>query len=209
VKILAGFCLIFLLAACSKAPIPTSTSEEPIDLISDPVQVTPATDPSPIRKELSKGVVYIVPLADYSISGIAVSTQRYYSDWGSNVSPIDIAIIWGELVISENRAYISYSQSNRWVYFEWKAGCPVDQSYIEAHVSNTHAIPANDTVRAALLSIKKNEMVVLTGKLVSVSGNWKNEPVLWESSLVRTDAGDGACEVMYVTRVRIYNNIFE
>jgi hypothetical protein len=38
---------------------------------------------------------------------------------------------------------------------------------------------------------------------------YEGTPVRWNTSLTRTDTGDGACEILLVTRARIENRICE
>jgi hypothetical protein len=58
-----------------------------------------------------------------------------------------------------------------------------------------HLIPADETVKDALIQMRKGEVVHLKGKLVLVTADdgWK-----WKSSMTRNDRGNHACEVFYV-----------
>ena len=58
------------------------------------------------------------------------------------------------------------------------------------------------TVKGKLLSIKKGEYVELEGYLVTAYTTDSDSNIYWMSSDTRTDTGDGACEVIYVTDVK-------
>jgi len=51
-------------------------------------------------------------------------------------------------------------------------------------------------VRKKLLSVRRHELVAMSGYLVAVSGPGSYQ---WRSSLSRDDTGGGACEVMWIT----------
>jgi hypothetical protein len=63
-----------------------------------------------------------------------------------------------------------------------------------------HIVPANEAVEEALGSIRRGQIIGLTGYLIAVRSDdgWH-----WRSSLSRTDSGDGACEVVWVERLSI------
>ncbi len=204
--------IILIMGLIAGGTAKTIEHHEPLyghsEVISEPVQI-PVENEQPIQWPLSRGEAEILPIASYSVSGIVVGTKRYDSGWESEVAPIDIAIIWGELTTPEVRRYMKYSQRTRWVYYEWKSGCPVKPEYIESHVSNNHCIPANDRIEKALFKIQKEDEVTLEGMLVKIDGKWDDTTVYWHSSTTRTDTGDGACEVMFVKRVTINGTVFE
>jgi hypothetical protein len=72
---------------------------------------------------------------------------------------------------------------------------------VQTQSSNTHLIPATGDVLDRLKKIRKHDLVELQGCLVSVVFDPEQPP--WSSSMTRTDSGDHACEIMYVTSVDI------
>ena len=42
-----------------------------------------------------------------------------------------------------------------------------------------------------------------------MSGTYDGKTVWWNTSLSRTDSGDGSCELIYLTKARIGNRIYE
>jgi hypothetical protein len=166
------------------------------DFIEDPVQ-SQLSEPQQISYDGRDGPVTINFLAAYHIVAAIKSRQDYSADFPSQVSPTDLALAWGSLNQDDIASHIRYRQSNRWYYFSYDAESPVTKAYIQEHSANVHIIPADKHVAALLRQSRSNDTVELDGYLVEVafaSGSWR-------SSLSRSDAGDGACEVMYVTSI--------
>ncbi len=203
---LTGLFLCFL-SGCDR-PTPTGIDLDEIDTSQDPIQKSCTSD-EPIVKEVKGGRFTMTPLAEYKISGVVVSTETYSSDWDGQISPVDLAIVWGRLTEPENRRYITYSQGSRWYHYRWKEGVPVDDAYIVSHSSNNHIIPANENIRRAIKAIGKKDRVVLKGFLVSLKGTPNGQTVTWNTSLSRTDTGNGSCELFYVSYVRIETKVYE
>ncbi len=64
------------------------------------------------------------------------------------------------------------------------------------------SIPANQNIRAALLHISSGDTIEAYGFLVYVDAVKGESNFWWNSSLSREDAGDGSCEVMYITEIK-------
>jgi hypothetical protein len=148
-------------------------------------------------------------MAEYQLAGKVVSKETYSYGWESEISPLDLAIAWGSLAEPEHEKYISFSQRNRWYFYEYKPGSPFDHSYIISHSSNNHIIPATENISHALRTIRKNDKVVLEGFLVNVKGTYKGGEVYWNTSFTRKDTGNGSCELIYVTKARIGSDVYE
>ena len=148
------------------------------------------------------------PIAQYKISAVILSKKKYFTDWTSIISPLDFALGWGDVAKSENLEHIEVRQTMRWYRYRFDNECAITQNYISTHSSNHHIIPANDNIRKAVLFAKKNDKIVLEGFLVNVSGKYKGGNVTWRSSNSRTDTGDGSCEIMYVTSIKLDTNIY-
>lgn len=200
--------LLASLAGCGRALEVTSIAAYPVDVLQDPVQ-TACDGAKPIIMETKAGRFTITPMAAYRVTAMVTGSERYSMGWNAEISPCDFALAWGDLTKSEVTPYIRYSQSGRWYYYRYKAACPVSGNYIATHSSNHHIIPANDNVRRAVLAVKRNKHVLLEGYLVNVDGSYKGATVWWRSSLSRSDTGNGACELMYVTRVQIDSYVYE
>ena len=67
--------------------------------------------------------------------------------------------------------------------------------------SNNHLVTADTKLLKGIRSIKDGDYVRIKGYLVNLYWNEDGENY-WKTSTVRTDDGDGACEVIYVTDIK-------
>lgn len=205
--IIGGLLILCLFSSCDQ-PQKSGMDFDQIDTSSDPVQRSyRSNDPILIK---TKGSHFtLTPVAEYQLAGRVVSKETYSYGWEAEISPVDLAIVWGKLADTEYDQYMTYSQSNRWYFYEYKPESPLDPNYIISHSSNNHIIPATENISLALKTIQKKEKVVLEGFLVNVKGSSGGRPVTWMTSLTRKDTGNGSCELIYVTKVRIDTNVYE
>ena len=181
------------------APLPPDAAA--IDWRLDPLQKE--TGRAPFGVASRKGEVLLTPRAAYEISAVVEHSERYWFDDPALVSPLDLALSWGEVPTPAYHDRLSFEQS--WRFFFWRTeDMALDAGYVITHTANTHTIPANANVRRALLSLDRGDEVRLGGLLVDVAA----PGFTWESSLVCTDHGDRGCEILYVESVaeggRIY-----
>ncbi|MEK2690309.1 hypothetical protein [Bdellovibrio sp. GT3] len=141
------------------------------------------------------------PLARYKIRARVLSTNRFWFDPGAAISPIDLALGWGPMSDSKVLNELSIGQSLRYYHIKWRTP-PLPKNEMLHHSANVHMIPANKVIKDLLLSLREGNLIELNGELVLFSGKNGGE---WKSSLTREDRGAGACELMYVTSVRILN----
>lgn len=141
-------------------------------------------------------------IAEYQITARVLSTKSYWLGKESDISPMDIALGWGEMATYANISQLSIRQGSRYYRYSWSSdGPPIDSNIIARSSANMHIIPFNDAVRKAIERIKPGQVVRLRGHLVNYTtkDGWH-----WNSSITRTDTGDGACELMYVETVEIF-----
>lgn len=202
------FLFIFIYLSGCTPPVVTDYGVEPLDPTTDPIQIDlSGEDFSEIQ--IGKLDLKLQYKAEYKVTAVVKSKKRYRAGWTSKISPYDLALVWGKLTDPEVDEHISYSQRNRWFYFKYDGNCPVTKDYIYDHGANTHVIPANKNLRRALRKIRADDTIYMEGYLVYVDGTFKNGEVWWHSSLSRNDRGDGACEVFYMTKLRIEDDIYD
>lgn len=204
---LAAAALIISMA-CG-APPPSDVDGTPIDASAEPAQEK-IDDGEPIVIERKGWRFVLTPKASYQIQGEVLSRENYSSGVPGIISPCDIALVFGELYSSSLYRDISWSQSGRWYWWKYDASFPKqDDRYIARWSSNNHIIPATATLRKAARSADEGDLVVLEGYLVKIDADKKGENYFWNSSLSRSDTGDGSCEVLYLTKMRIGENVYE
>jgi hypothetical protein len=163
----------------------------------DPVQVDLDAPKSVYVTNMEKEVE-VDFLAEYTIEAV-IKSKKKYSDYASDISRYDVALAWGDLNSKEIDDYVKYSQRGRWYYYNMDNDCPVSVSYIGERSANVHLIHENNDILKDIRALDEGDHIKLKGYLVKV--NFESGP--WTSSLTRTDTGDGACEVMYVTSVEV------
>lgn len=138
--------------------------------------------------------------AHYLITARILGLERYHFDTLSDLVPEDLALGWGPMSDNKNLLHVEITQSNRFYFWRAPAGTPIPKDSIILHSANTHVIPRDALVARQLKRLRPGEVVTLTGDLVDGvrdDGAWIN------TSLVRTDTGAGACEVMLVSDVAL------
>ncbi|NLN34658.1 MAG: hypothetical protein GX157_01465 [Candidatus Cloacimonetes bacterium] len=190
------------------APIASSAdSTDPILIDSDPIQTSV---PDTLITEICKGKerYTLHPKARYRLNGRIVCYKRYYKGYFHLLSPWDYASLWGD--IDRYLPYLKFDQIFRFCLFKTKHPEKVDIAYIERHMANNHLIPATQNIRRAMGKVKKSDLVRIEGFLVNVTGvDAKNRVINWKTSTTREDTGNGACEIIYVSKLRLNNNIYE
>jgi hypothetical protein len=164
-------------------------------------------EPTPTyQKRITGGTVIITPVATYRIAGEVMSKRKYTRSWGAEIMPFDLALVWGMLTYPHVQKQLSIKHdSTRMAWFRMKGDDPpVDFEYAMSHGSNNHIIPANENIREIIENrVKIHDRVVLDGYLVNVEGRNKEQQISLKSSLSRTDADRGACEIIYVTGIQV------
>lgn len=188
------------------------------------------TDEPDVTKKVEDKNAKMKMLAKYQIAGKIVNIVNYQYEYKTTepnvfaeLSPVDYTIAWGVMAEHSN-LYKFHSDTRRTVTMEKDVS---DSGLLAVSVlhmddysdqySNSHLIPANDSIREKLLVAREGDSVELEGFLVGVYIDGY-EP--WVSSLSRDDyhaltglqlgLGDttkeGACEIMYVTDLKWLEN---
>lgn len=161
----------------------------------------------PVQRSVSDGTAFdvnghrVVPLAEYAITARVLSAQRYHADRESRLSPLDLALGWGNMSRKSVVDRLSISQSGRWYHWRYSGDPPIPHREIERSSANVHIVPASTDVARRLSDAEAGTVVSLRGYLIEARGEdgWS-----WRSSLTRDDTGGGACEIMLVMAVEVY-----
>ena len=146
----------------------------------------------------------------YSVDALVVHTKDYSggSKINDQISPVDLGLAWGTVAATNEDIDYHWDQSGRWIYWEIDTGSEIARAggkdQLNSHCSNNHIIPATSDVEKTVTKMRRGDHVKLEGYLVDVygkkpDGTWFS----WNSSTSRTDTGNGACEVFYVTSATI------
>ena len=142
----------------------------------------------------------LTALAEYRLEA-RVLGRKDYSDEGAFLSPMDLALGWGEMSEEAVINALKMKQSGRWYHYSWSTPSPpIPLRNIIEQSANTHLIPANAEVEQIMETVVKGDRVRLSGVLVAARrpDGWR-----WRSSLSRKDSGNGACELLWVEKIEI------
>ncbi len=138
--------------------------------------------------------------AKFDFRARILSRKRYNVDHFSDVAPIDFAIGWGPMSDPKVLKTMDLWQTRRWFYYQYSNRTPATRMEIITHLANVHMVPADERVRKDLMLVEEGDIVSVKGYLINVYSRdgWQKL-----SSEIRTDTGDGACEIVYVEEVEI------
>jgi len=140
----------------------------------------------------------ISPLASFEIEARVLSRKDYSFDAESTLSPIDLALGWGNMSDERVLDTMEIKQSNRW--YRWKTDrLVIPRKEIINSSANMHMVPANDTIAASLDNVVKGNIVRISGYLIEAEADGRK----WRSSLTRSDSGANACELIYVRSIDV------
>jgi hypothetical protein len=175
-------------------------------LLQDPVQTEEGV-PEPFEVTRKDVTYTVTPLFSYELWGMIVSyhdaasfIDLSHKQWNDFINTKDICVIWGKNV--ETGVYKRMTFHNRdFTCFYRYPDQETGELFTEDCLSNNHLLPADSFVGAAVQKARKGDQVRFKGWLVSYGQ--KGAPYSRGSSTVRTDRGNGACEVVYVTEFEI------
>jgi len=161
----------------------------------DPVQVNRPGLPS-----FSVGAYQIMPAAEFSVEARVLSTETYHMGREADLSPIDLALGWGPMSDGAVLDRLQISQGNRFYSYRWSDQPPIQPSEIVEHSANMHMIPSSDEIKRRLDKVREGQVVAISGYLVRVQApdGWH-----WNSSMTRSDSGNGACELVWVKSLAV------
>ena len=141
----------------------------------------------------------VTPLAEFSIAARVLMRERYWLGREARISPMDLTLGWRLMSDSALLDKLRMYRGRR--RFTWQPRArelPAKMEDIVSHSANMHMIPASEPVADALARLRRGHVVRFQGYLVQVDApdGWR-----WRSSLSRTDTGEGACELVWVTRL--------
>lgn len=191
--------------------VPDYSSKYKSSINEDPIQIDVKGEEHGVLNGIGATLKYI---AYYDITGVVASVHDYFGfGFFDTYVPRDVCLAWGDLKDSLTDPDISYRQSDRKCYLSFQNFEVEDVSkyyygafrnkYSDFNMSNNHLIPATKEVRNQIISLRRGETIRLVGYLVRMHSDNPGDPV-YVSSTRRDDGGNGACEVIFVTKVEKY-----
>jgi hypothetical protein len=194
-----SFCVLLAIIA---AFVGWNYLHRPIDyppgiLISSEPQQTATVD-----EPIARGDFNLKPLAHFALDARVLHGKVYRWDRQAALVPVDLALGWGPMSDQRVLDQLKITQSMRFYWYEWTNQPPIPQEQIISHSTNLHVIPSTREIESRCKSLRAGALVHLSGDLVEATAPGFGA---WRSSLSRTDTGNGACELMWVTELSILN----
>ncbi|HPM76190.1 MAG TPA: hypothetical protein PK961_03795 [bacterium] len=173
-----------------------------LPLAADPTQVN-LPDAPPIEVTFERGAAVLYPQAAYRLAGKVCGLNHLKHSLYEDLIPYDLCTMWGRLATEDMRGTVTFKHDSlRFSWYHIKPGAPVDQPYVGTHFSNSHLLCADENLRRALGRLGRNDEFELTGYLINAHITLDGQKREWNTSMIRTDGGPGACETIYVTSLK-------
>ena len=204
VTLLSGVIFVSLFFYGTPLPSPSSVVPEIARGFPEQVELSGA---APFTIERGTYRYTLVPHASYTLRGLVVSL--HHSDSFIDVShkddpanTVDVCVVWGPNITTNGYRMVSYAHGDFTCYYSWKG--ENDPPFSGEFLSNNHIVPETAELAALIKSVKVGDQIELVGELVDYRVTEGGELLGQRStSLIRTDVGNGACEILYLTEARI------
>lgn len=171
-----------------------------------PLQV-PAATTTPFVATTGDVRYTFTPHASYTLPGLVVSLHHSDS-WidisheGDPAQTVDLCVVWGPNISTNGYQMVTYDHGDWTCYYRWAT--EYDPPFSGNFLSNNHLIPATPELASLIKTIHIGDQILLSGILVDYAIESKNGlGSSRNTSLIRTDGGNGACEILYLTDVKI------
>ena len=188
-------------------PLPQKSAILPEVALGEPIQQN-ILEQKPLEKSYGEFDYTLTPRANYELPGLVVA--HHHSDSWIDIShendpaqSVDVCVVWGKNISTNAYREVSYSHGDWTCYYSWDT--EIAPAFSGSHLSNSHLIPHNKEEARLIKSINVGDQILLSGILTDYSIVGKDGALLGkrQTSLTRTDAGNGACEVLYLSKVTI------
>ncbi|MDO8558142.1 MAG: hypothetical protein Q7S09_03055 [bacterium] len=189
-----------------KPALPSTAEILPAVLENEPKQEAVVVEPNKID---IKGYAYtLMPHYSYELYGLVVSLYdadnifdfTHKNDPGNMK---DICVVWGDNIKSGAYKKVKFSSGEFTCFGRWEQDFSPPFSGLSG--SNNHLIPADENVAHRIRNVIIGDQVRVQGYLADYRVQMKGGQTLYtrNTSTTRTDTGNGACEVVYVTDIEI------
>ncbi len=151
-----------------------------------------------------RGYTYtLTPRASYDISGLVVSQHSgdaflniYHKADPGNIE--DVCVVWGETITNGSYRKARYKSEEFSCFYSWSGR--LVPPFNPEKFANNHLIPADASLAEQIRAIRIGDQIQMRGFLVDYAVTKDGRAVFTrKTSLTRTDTGNGACEILYVT----------
>ena len=163
------------------------------------IEIEPAQSDLPAKPLGEVHGYHLTAVAAYAVNARVLHTKHYWAQ-ANDLVPYDVALGWGPMSDQGVLDRLEISQANRFFFYEWRDQPPLPLSEIICHAANNHIIAANPTVASTVKRLRRGQFVQMRGYLVNAT---RADGFHWNTSVTRTDNGNGACELFYVEDIAV------
>ena len=178
------------------------------ELLEEPAQGR--TDQRPFDTRVN-GIDYRVqPRHSYDLHGLVVSLHDSeawwdyaHREWSDYLNVADLCVVWGNNISRDAYRRVGYDH-NQWECFWSTRSNEAAQLFDGAAISNNHLITDDPQFARLMRKVRVGDQVHVRGYLADYT-TYKDGTATGTrtTSVVRTDQGNGACEVLWVTEFEI------
>lgn len=173
------------------------------EISSEPLQK--ATDKRPFDVAYENVQYHVAPQFEYDIVGMIVSyrhhdnNSRMHRLANDHLNMLDVCVVWGNNAKGAQLDKIDFWNGIFTCNFQTRDQAAWD-SFDVNKISNNHLISDDDDIRDRVRDIQIGDQIRVQGYLASYGSP---NGGIRGTSTTRTDAGDGACETIFVERFEI------
>lgn len=159
---------------------------------------------SPISTKIKSYDYQINPQFSYDLYGLVVSQydSENWIDFTHKEDPgqsKDVCVVWGENISNGAYKKAKYNSGEFTCYYRWSS--PIDPPFDPTKISNNHLLPSNLEIHNKIKHVMIGDQIHATGYLVNYNVKKDDQEIFSRhTSTTRTDTGNGACEIIYVTQ---------
>ena len=169
----------------------------------EPLQTALAADQSlSFSENLNEHAYAITPRFSYHLTGLVVSLSDAmgwqnitHKSAGDFLNTHDLCVIWGTNAETLDLSKFTFTHGDWTCYVSTSDTAAWSQFKMDA-LANNHVLPSTPEIAAQFRSVRIGDQIEIDGRLVDYSIDGRPPRI---SSIVRTDTGNGACEIIYVT----------
>jgi hypothetical protein len=199
--------LVMALSFWRKDALPPGAQLRP-ELADEPKQVAVRDKAFRVNVE---GVEYdIQPRFSYDLYGVVVELHHSdswweyaHAEWNDHVNIVDLCVVWGGSATSGVYRELSYEHT-QWECWYRTSSREVFEQFSGNELSNNHLITEDARLAKKMKEVRIGDQVRFTGYLADYTTYMNGQATgTRTTSTVRTDSGEGACEVVYVTDLQV------
>ncbi|HUT38870.1 MAG TPA: hypothetical protein VMW77_06160 [Methanoregula sp.] len=136
----------------------------------------------------------------YILAGKIVARKEYPATMPDGISPIDLAVVNGDLLKPYMLSYFKITTGDRTLEYSYDIPTFIGltEEYIDEHISNNHLVFLDPALENEVKKAEVGTCLIIEGKLVDIRGTSPNKKYLADTSTVRNDTYPAGCEVILV-----------